>query len=769
MPNLTSNTGYWNFNVNNVFDNPSLSSYALSETPLRFVFNKYREDYYSSDYVLWDFGDGSPKYKGLSAEHYYYYPGEYKVTCNLMLSSSTSVINTFSKTVTIKDFIPNTFAFRGDTAALFLTAGIFSDLLTVDRFNSLQSYGSGYSFFLNASGSNSLYYDRTKAEKEPYSFLLPTHRFVQRKVVGNFLSDTIIDKLSTVDTKLYGRLDKDNLVVPTSASDSEAFFVGTSGYGSFNYVDDTQKDSPLYLFASIDTENFPDNYSYYNNIDISTTLPVKNANSVYYTVSSISYKEPEKLSITSNGLDGEGFELTTFNINNTKFKNSPINFVVKTKYNNNYDAKYSFNKLGLNNYNTESLKRPNQLTLSLVDSETFSKVFELSSYVDIDNSYFDGYNFGFLKGNITIPQEETLFDNRTLRLSAAGYISTNEDLGVKLVEGMSTPFTINNSTGVNKVAKINENIDYPKVLHSYAKQPTINQSEFLFNEFFGTIFGTLSSNPNSIGKKIYEKTSNFVSNNSNIDLCNVSNLFSFANMFNLTVDEYTKESLLINYPADLSRLVDIFSIKKSLLFGRRNQAQNNFLNRYNLNANTKSLSAALKDLISGKRGGQNLGTELYAIQTNSDGVRSSSLISKKDKYIVARETFSGVFTLVPTDIKTITTETFSLSDFSSDWGWGLSLPSTFTDVQDLSSYYEFYRFNNVVPGRYVGNTINWDDRYQTTINLRGNTPLSSTYMPSYLSSYQDTILNNWENENGVIQQNLTYQLLKGYQLLSATS
>ena len=202
MPNLTSNTGYWNFNVNNVFDNPSLSSYALSETPLRFVFNKYREEYYSSDYVLWDFGDGSPKYKGLSAEHYYYYPGEYKVTCNLMLSSSTSVINTFSKTVTIKDFIPNTFAFRGDTAALFLTAGIFSDLLTVDRFNSLQSYGSGYSFFLNASGSNSLYYDRTKAEKEPYSFLLPTHRFVQRKVVGNFLSDTIIDKLSTSESRV---------------------------------------------------------------------------------------------------------------------------------------------------------------------------------------------------------------------------------------------------------------------------------------------------------------------------------------------------------------------------------------------------------------------------------------------------------------------------------------------------------------------------------------------------------------------------------------
>ena len=109
------------------------------------------------------------------------------------------------------------------------------------------------------------------------------------------------------------------------------------------------------------------------------------------------------------------------------------------------------------------------------------------------------------------------------------------------------------------------------------------------------------------------------------------------------------------------------------------------------------------------------------------------------------------------------------SGFPVTIGWGLSLPSTFTDVQDLSSYYEFYRFNNVVPGRYVANTINWDDRYQTTINLRGNTPLSSTYMPSYLSSYQDTILNNWENENGVIQQNLTYQLLKGYQLLSATS
>ncbi len=768
MPNLTSNTGYWKFNVNNVFDNPSLSSYALSETPLRFVFSKYREKIYSSDYILWDFGDGSPKYQGLSAEHYYYYPGEYKVTCNLMLSSSTAVIDSFTQKVTIVDFIPNTFAFKGDTAAVFLTAGMYSDLFTVDRFNSLQSYGNGYNFFLNASGSNSLYYDRTKAEKEPYSFLLPSHRFVQRKVVGKFLSDTYIDKLSTIDTKLYGKLDKDNLVLPTVASDSNAFFVGTSGYGSFNYVDDTEKDTPMYLFASIDTNDFPDNTTYYNNINVDTSLPVKNSSSVYYTISSISYKAPDKLSITSNGLDGEGFELTTFNIDYTKFKNSPINFVVRTKYNNNYDAKYAYNKLSLNNFNTQSLKRPNQLTLTLIDSDTFSKVFELSSYASIDNSYFSGYNFGFLKGNITVPENETLFDNRTLRLSATGFISTNDD-SVKLVEGMSTPFTINNSSGVNKVAKINENLDYPKVLHSYAKQPTLNQSEFLFNDFFGTVFGTLSSNPNSIGKKIYEKTSNFVSNNSNVDLCNVSNLFSLASMFNLTVDEYTKESLLINYPADMSRLIDIFSIKKSLLFGRRLQAQNNFLNRYNLNANTKSLSNALKDLIAGKRGGQNLGTELYALSSNNSGVLSSSIVSKKDKYIVARETFSGVFTLVPTDIKSITTETFSLSDFSSDWGWGLSLPSTYTNVAELSSYYEFYRFNNVVPGKYTANLINWDDKFQTTINLRGNTPLSSTYMPSYLSSFEDTILSNWENKNGVVNQNLTYQLLKGYQLLSATS
>ena len=55
----------------------------------------------------WDFGDGSPKVKDLSASHYYFYPGEYRVTMTVTLTSGDTVLNSYANTVTIKDFIPN--------------------------------------------------------------------------------------------------------------------------------------------------------------------------------------------------------------------------------------------------------------------------------------------------------------------------------------------------------------------------------------------------------------------------------------------------------------------------------------------------------------------------------------------------------------------------------------------------------------------------------------------------------------------------------------
>tara|TARA_A100001201_G_scaffold143273_4_gene144224 strand:- start:77 stop:2383 length:2307 start_codon:yes stop_codon:yes gene_type:complete len=768
MPN--NNTAYWKFNVKNVFDNASLSSYALEQTPLRFVPTKYKEALYSDYYILWDFGDGSSVVNSLSSEHYYYYPGQYKVTMNVMLSTGVAAIDSYAQTITIKDFIPNTNAFKtlSSTTSINLTAGIFSPELTIERWNSLQSFTEdGYSFFLNASGSNSLYYDTTKLDSEPFSYLLPTHRFIKREPVGDIFSDEVINKIDTIDKKLYGRLKESSLVEPTSAEDPKSFFVGTSGYNNFYYVDDTIKTNKSYIFATLDTARFPDNYTKYNNFTVNEKLPIKNNSSTYYEISTVQYKQPDKFTITSNGLDGEGFLLTTFQIGKTKFKNSPINFVAKLKYNNGYDCKPRENKnLSFVGTNDDLYARLNQVAMEVIDSNGKSIGFNLSSYLVQDTSYYSDDSYGYLKGSVTFPQDFSYtgnlsaIDSGPIAFRIYGQLAVKDNaLSGKWVEGTSDFFRVHDNTGASKVAKINENFDYPEVLQSYALQPTINQSPDLFEQFFGTVFGVLSSDPNSIGKKLYEKTSNFVENTSNIDTCNVQNLFGLASRNNVQINDFASANLLVNYPAEISRLVNIFSIKKSILFGRRLQYRTNYLNRYNLDEVAIDKNTAINNYITGKLGGNNLGEELNA---------KTSTINKKDNYIVAREIFSGVFTTLQTNIDAESSDTYPLSNYSDSWGWGLSLPPG-TTYDNLSSYYRFFKFNDVVPGRYVNNLINWEDEYQTTIDIQGNAPLSSTYTPAYLSSFENTPLSLWDTKDGIVEQNLTYQMLKGYRLLSATN
>ena len=524
MPNLPYNNGYWKFNVKNVFNTVCLSSYALKQTPLKFIPSSTEYDtLYSNHYILWDFGDGSTMQKAYSAEHYFFYPGQYRVTMNIVLSTGEAVLDSYNQIVTIRDFIPNTFSFATSSSPIIMTAGEYSDMITLKRFNSIQSYSdAGYNFFINLSGSNSLYYDKTKLASEPYAFLLPTHRFIQRELVAGMYSDTVLEKLSTNSELLYGKLLDTNLhglsslVVPTSSTDTNAFFVGTSGTGDFYLVDDTQNNTNSYAFATLDTTNFPDNYTEYYNYPLDSTLPIKNVNSTYMEILSVLYKDPEKISITSNGLDGEGFELPTFNIALTKYKETPINFVAKLKYNSNYSPKPSCNKLSLVQH--VSSYRPNGINLSLVVANTAGVSLtalksdgtiwdgNLFKYITPDYTLFKEKGYAFLKGSFIIP--ESLAIDKMCAIKAEGTIISPTNTEFQL-SGVSTNFNIYSNKGVNRVAIVNENADMTEILESYAFQPVINQSPELWDPFISTIMGTLSSETNAIGKRIYEKNFKF--------------------------------------------------------------------------------------------------------------------------------------------------------------------------------------------------------------------------------------------------------------------
>jgi len=766
MPNI--NTGYWNFKSYNVFDVESLSTYALEQTPLKFIPGKYETDDYSNKYILWDFGDGSSKVNAFSAEHFYFYPGIYSVTMTIMLSSGNTVIDSYRKDVQVLDFVSNSFRIEPlsgfNSIYLYLTAGNASPELTIQRYNSLQSYGNGYSFFLNTSGSKSLYYDITKLDKEPYSHLLPTHRFFKRENVtletGSVFSDTIINKISTIDTNLYGRLDKNTLVQPTSSSDAGSFFVGTSGSAKFYFVDDTVNNDNYHILVTSDTNNFPDNYTKNFNLNYNSNLSIKNSSTIYFSIFENIYKQPDLIHISSNGIDGEGKVINTFNINPIKFLDQKINFVAKTKFNNWYDSKTIPTNF---NYNFDFAE--NAIQIKLVTADKLTLVSDLKDYISFDTELFKNYRLGWVKGNFYLPtsaynQWDNNYNNgnKMFRLSAYMYTDSFE------LSGLSDAFHLYPSRGVNKIAKINENFDMSKFLKDVSFQPSIRQQPQIFDSFFGTILGTLSSETNAIGKRLYEKTSNFIQNNVNIDTCDLKSLYGYALEYNVNLDEFASSNLLINYPADLSRLVNLFSIKKSLLFGKKNQYQFNFQDVYNPKDKLNNTHTAAKNYRDGKKYGNNLGDPIDF---------KKGIITKNEDYIVSYELFSKNYKLLRTNVSTIPTSSYALSSFSKDWGWGLVLPEDIynkpTIATDLSAYYRFYRFVPVVPGTWNNNIINWDDIYQTTINLEGENTLSA-YLPSYMSNYNiDTSpLKYWDSYAGVIEQNLNYQLSLGLELLSAS-
>ncbi len=221
-------------------------------------------------------------------------------------------------------------------------------------------------------------------------------------------------------------------MVAASATDPNAFFVGTSGHGALNVVDDTQNDNPSYIFATLDTTNFPDNYTEYYNYPLNDSLPIKNVNSSYIVLSAVKYRDPDKLFVSSNGLDGEGFILPTFNIGNntgggagTKYKESPINFVVKLKYDSNYSVKPNNVTLIANLSGEDIMEKDSFVDLKLVNG-AYEHVYTLSANnTTMDYTLFKDKRYGFIKGSFIIPETVSL-SSQQVALSATTFIPTNE-------------------------------------------------------------------------------------------------------------------------------------------------------------------------------------------------------------------------------------------------------------------------------------------------------------------------------------------------------
>ena len=70
--------------------------------------------------------------------------------------------------------------------------------------------------------------------------------------------------------------------------------------------------------------------------------------------------------------------------------------------------------------------------------------------------------------------------------------------------------------------KHNEDFDFEENIKDMRFQEILLDKNIFFNDFIGTIFGNVSSRYDLLGKKLYEKVFNFVSNNADIDMCDIN-------------------------------------------------------------------------------------------------------------------------------------------------------------------------------------------------------------------------------------------------------
>jgi Concanavalin A-like lectin/glucanases superfamily/PKD domain len=291
---------------------------------------------------------------------------------------------------------------------------------------------------------------------------------------------------------------------------------------------------------------------------------------------------------------------------------------------------------------------------------------------------------------------------------------------VRTITGSSNIFNLYPYTGEYNISKTNEDWNAAGYYKNLRFQESLLDKQVFFDQFLGAIVGGLSSQPYELGKTVYEKISNFVENRSDVDKSNVDALIALCDELSVNYQDYNYQ-----YPPQLRRLVDMLSIKQSLLWGTQNKYTENFDNRGTTFINNQF--------------GSNLGPKID-IQTG---------LLEKGTPVVAFELFSSSYKLINTGQIPIDSQFIPLSSYNSSWGWNLTLPETISGI-DIDVYYSFYEYIPTQNGTFYDNIIDWNNPMTTL------TPQNSSY----------TL---WSKDNGVVQNMLSYELSKGLRLFTSAT
>jgi len=648
----------------------SLSSYNLSLTPLTFT-PIIPSSFGENVRVVWDFGDTQSS-TTLTPTHTYATPGAYVVKLFIYNRFNQAELASISKTVTIRDYIVDTF--RVSTNSLSLSCGKLSDSIQITQ--TVPFYYTDSTINYTVSGSKSASY----ANFEPYKYnhLKRYNSILKKNYIPSSNSYELIElnSISLPLTAIYVSLVNSTLQQSLTSSGT-SIIAGYSGIDTFYYRDDLPTNKFNLIFSR-----------QYSNL----------VNSLNITLSGsvVQNLNVDGLTITSNGVDGDSEPLSTFNINTVKFNNSKIHFVVKLKQGDNTIKNVSplvLNGVGVNSINIALVNNTTPLdTSTYTVSSLQSSLTALSS-----GGYFRGYVD--YTGALTQP---------LTGISLSASVTNIQTIsGTSIANGISD---VSSSFDIYPydyytVYKKGEDFDGEAMYKSLRFQETLLDKEIFFGDFLGSIFGDATADVEALSKKINERISNFVDNTNNIDTAEIVRLLSMSQMLDNSNNIFDQN--LSNFPNKIQRLVSLLSIKNSKLYGVQNKFAENF----------NTLGRVTKEEY-----GRNLG----------DKVDPYTYLVSPDENIVAYEKFSRKYILLNTyqpyqgtvtsptldtessvsllteSSEDILTEGFYLiKDYNDTWGWPLVLPQNFTEA-DIGIFYDFYTYVDVYDDKYVGGVLDMD-------------------------------------------------------------
>jgi hypothetical protein len=715
---------------------------------------------------IWNFGDGFEtqttgiQYDSIqSVAHKYNWPGIYEV--KLSVASNDGILSkTFSKTLSVTNFLEDSLSwvYTGwtDLSSANLAAGaVFhgyqsckpgdfnSNLPLTIQFTSSTTLSDRISFDLYSEGSLSQPWGVATYDNR-YANLRPRWRFLD-------LNDSVIssikpeqDQLVPIYVDALGRTPAD-----IDFNSATQVVVGYTGKVDFYYIDDSP--SLYYSFSNYavktprlwvisNTSNYPNyqdkndkDYNSFSNstLTLSSLFYVKNLSATHYeiTLNGGDIQIPGTLwpSITSRAIITINSSISSSKINSDYANKVLLNYPLAPRVDNTPVRVYvTPNKAATFSDSSFSFFEENSITKSAYG-------FKKQTFTTLNaNSTLLTSTSGVLPVTVTVsatsavvllepPPNALSGYNPNTRVAAAN--STNASRIVSLTG--STTFNIIDYDKTYFVRKINEDFNYGAQLQNYALQPTIAVDTNLFL-FLSAMAGTSYSTDEQYGTVVYEKISNFVGNNEDIDTSNISNLYSLTKSIDNEFDDFN-----LNAPPVLKRAIDLYSVSHNRLWGTRE--------KYNLDFNNIDTH-------------NNLGPTLTAYNVDTTIVSAGQKIVLNDKFnsnfyeLLEVPVINSYAAVTAANMQTHFTSGASypltVYPLSAFFGWGVKTP--------VKDYYNFWVYNNVYSNTPTSNLIDWNTKTDG---------LSTTLSESNSST------NEWYKDGGILENIYSYYLYKGLNLL----